>query len=465
MKRPIAGVGVVILLLASAAGAGYWRFETLFHPPPPKAQFAPPSNEIEAQRQDLEQFARLIALDRSFSSAARSQARARIAALQELEEALPPAKFRMELSAIVALADNAHSQLYSGPGGRANLIPIRAHAFSDGVFVLRADPDDADLLGARVTQIEGRPVEDVIEALLSYRGGTRAWRRNWAQIVLSSPELLYGASLASQPDRMTWRFERDGETVERTFEARKPADDEPLPSTIRWLSPEPVDGDAQDWRAFEPQSRPVTLTQFEAPFRRSWIGDSCVFFVQLKSNQDEKGESIRQFLGETRSEMEARRPCAVVLDMRFNGGGDYTTTHRFASDLASLAAPEGRIYILTGPDTFSAALTTVAFVEQSAPARVVILGEEVGDRLAFWSEGRDGCLPNAKLCVAYATGRHDYQDPCDDWSACYWVNYAFPVRVESLAPDEVIAWSFSDYAAGRDPAFERAMELAAADGA
>jgi hypothetical protein len=85
----------------------------------------------------------------------------------------------------------------------------------------------------------------------------------------------------------------------------------------------------------------------------------------------------------------------------------------------------------------------------------------VGDRLDFWSEGGSGCLPHLKLCFHYTTGRHRYDGPCDDWRTCYWLNRLFPVRVKTLEPDVRADWTFADYKAGHDPAFDRALALVA----
>jgi hypothetical protein len=461
MKHWLGGAAAVVIVAALVLGGAYWQFESLFNPSAPSAPPTVNATPLEAQRADVDQFERLISLDRSYSDEARTDARVRVAALRASDEVVPPARLRMALSAVVALADNAHSQLFSAPGGRANLIPLRVHGFSDGVYVLRADSADAGLLGAQLTHIDGRPVANVIAALAPFRGGTAAWRRNWAYTVLSSPEVLYGAGVGRDPARTTWRFLVAGESVEQTFEAKTPDDNEPLPGTSRWLSPEPVEGQPQDWRAFAPAGQPsLAMANFGEPFRRAWIDDSCVLFLQFKTNQDEDGHSITEFTRETRAAIRSREPCSVILDMRFNGGGDYTTTAGFMRDLPALIAPSGRVYILTGVDTFSAGITSTALVEQAAPERVIILGGAVGDRLSFFSEGGDGCLPHARLCVSFARGKHDYGEPCTDWRTCYWINYAFPVQVRSLAPDETIGLSFVEYAHGRDPAFERAMALA-----
>jgi len=116
---------------------------------------------------------------------------------------------------------------------------------------------------------------------------------------------------------------------------------------------------------------------------------------------------------------------------------------------------------LTGPATFSAGITTVAFIEQAGGDRVTILGEPVGDRLQFFSEGNRGCLPNRPLCVSYERGKHDYAHPCTDWDVCFWLNRLYPVRVNSLEPQERLTLSFPQWRQGRDPPFERAVELAA----
>ena len=118
--------------------------------------------------------------------------------------------------------------------------------------------------------------------------------------------------------------------------------------------------------------------------------------------------------------------------------------------------------MLTGPATFSAGISTAAFVKHAGHGRVVILGEPVGDRLQFFSEGGRACLPNYPLCVAYETGKHDYQHACTDWDVCFWLNYVFQFRVKSLDPDEVIQLSFKDWRAGVDPVLDRAITLAMA---
>jgi len=182
--------------------------------------------------------------------------------------------------------------------------------------------------------------------------------------------------------------------------------------------------------------------------------------IQFKSNEDEGSQHIADFVSATEADMQAKKPCNLILDQRFNDGGNYMNTYGFGKEAAGTHRAHRSHLHADGPSTFSAGISTTAFHQAGGGARVTILGEPVGDQLQFFSEGNRGCLPHYPLCVAYETGKHDYQHPCRDWDICFWPNYYFTVRVNNLDPDETIALSFADWRAGHDPVFERALQLA-----
>jgi hypothetical protein len=63
-------LAIVVLLLAAVGGFALC-FHHRFSPDPPSNNFPQPASALEAQRQDIEQFSRLLAMDRSFSPARR----------------------------------------------------------------------------------------------------------------------------------------------------------------------------------------------------------------------------------------------------------------------------------------------------------------------------------------------------------------------------------------------------------
>ncbi len=453
-----------VALVIGGVGGLTLCFVHKFSPDPPSSNFPEPGNALEAQQQDIEQFARLLAMDRSFSPAARAQANRQLGRLKSERAPLDAGRFHVALLRITALADNGHTDLYAAKGAPENYIPLRVVQFADGLYVLRAKEAYADLLGARVESIEGRPTPEVIATLEQLHGGAPGWRRTEAVLYVQSPEILYGDRIGSRPEQTQWTFRLpNGSELTRTLPGEISGEQEPQAQMSRWLSPQKMTGEPSSWRALMSSDAqlPLPLRDFNSTFRRAWIDHGCALFIQLKAIADAGPQHIGDFLSATQDEMRAHRPCNIILDLRFNTGGDYTKAAHFASHLPDFLPPGGRIYLLTGPQTFSAAITTAAFVKQAAGARAIILGEPVGDRLTFYGEGNAGCLPHAGLCLHYATGMHDYAHRCDDWDRCFWLNWIFPVQVKSLAPDETITTTFADYMARRDPVFERAIALAA----
>jgi hypothetical protein len=217
------------------------------------------------------------------------------------------------------------------------------------------------------------------------------------------------------------------------------------------LSPAPAAGEGPEWLpALGPGSAPWSLQEPDVPFRWRVAPELDALVVELRQNVDRDGHAIRGFLAEVEAELARRAPENVVLDMRLNGGGDLTTTRDFAQRLPGRVT--GRVFALTSPWTFSAAISTVGYLEQAAPERVTIVGEEVGDRLEFFAEGRFVELPGSRLLALPATQRHDYRDGCRAATDCHGPVVRHPIAVPSLAPDLPAPWTIEAYLAGHDPA-------------
>ncbi len=456
--------GVIFLLIAIGAGLVYAML-CHFYPSPPQAKYSKPRDQLEAQRQDLNYFAKLVAMDRSYSSETRAQAQKRIYELSDSNTVVPRPNFRVGLMEIAALADNGHTHAGSDSGADPMELPVRVAAFSDGIYVLHATKAYADLLGGRIVSIDGHPVDEVMARLEQLRGGTPQWRKLYAQVYVSWQDVLVGAGIAPDMGHSSWTVTSpSGSIVTRTLTPYTPSEDEPDIFVNRIYSAEPLKELGAEWIAYQPdRPQPITFSDFDITFRRVRLPHSCVMLIQFRSNDDVGNNHIKDFEGSTKADMQANKPCQLIFDNRFNAGGNLTKTIFFAEDLPHLIAPSGYIYLLTSGMTFSAGITTTAIIKHAGGDHVTILGEPVGDRLAFFAEGGRGCLPNYHLCFSYATGKHDYRTSCTDWDTCFWLGWLLPERVKTLQPDESITMTFDDWRQGRDPVFERAVSLANRD--
>jgi hypothetical protein len=449
-----------VLFAVSLAAAFYMHF----YREAPAPAYPKATGPLVAQQQDLDYFGKLMARDRAFTPQTRAEADRRLAQLKASTVVLDHEHLRVALMQIMALADNGHSRLGYDPEAAPRQLPVRVALFPDGVYVMRATTVAANLLGGRVVEIDGKPIDEVMRRLETIRGGTPQWRRYYAAHYMYFSGILYGLDVAPDENASTWTVvSPGGATVTRTLQSYAASPTEGFAFPQRWYSAEPLEGLSAGWQSFQPdQKLPLSLADFDNTFQRVRFPDSCVMYLQYKSNDDDGKQSIRAFTAQAAADMRAHPPCALIMDLRYDDGGNYLTTAHFMRKLPDYVAPGGHIYLLTGNTTFSAGIVSAAFIKQAGGDRVTILGEQIGDRLQFLSEGRRGCLPNFPVCVSYATGKHDYQHRCTDLNVCFWLNYLYPTRIRSLDPNETIPLSFSQWREGRDPPFARAWALATA---
>jgi hypothetical protein len=406
-------------------------------------------------REDLAWFRREVFLrEKSYTPAARAEAERRLAALEATIDKIKPLAFEVEIARIVGLADNGHSSANStARAGRANRVPIRLATFGDEFRVMRADKSLAELLGAKLTAVDGRPISTVRDAARTLWGGTSAWRDRGVPLVLESPAQMQVLGVAADESAAEYSFVTlDGKTVSKRLVAEKAdgAAAEWPPLLVYGRNAFPT-VDAR-WAVLEPPSMPWSLAEPATTFRWRAAPEIDGMVIQLRRISDVPGQAIGEFLTSMTEKLRADKPRNLALDMRMNTGGNLDLARDFMKQLPGLVP--GRIFVITNPSTFSAAIASIGYLKQAAPDRVTIVGEEVGDRLVFFAEGGPMTSPNLGMEISSASRRHDYQNGCATWTDCHLSVVQFPIAVRTLRPDIPAPLTFSAWMAGRDPAME-----------
>lgn len=454
------------LLVVVLAGAGVvFAFLRTFYPDPPPPRYPGAADAATAQRQDLDYFRHYLDMNRSYSPQARERAEALRQEALEQAGSLSPAAFDLAVSRMVALADNGHSRVHPGPLSRSLArLPCRFYRFSDGFHVLRARPACAELLGAKLVAVDGHPAEEVAQRMYEYFGGPRNHYDQFAAVFfLESPPLLHAAGLAQSSERLRLRARlRDGSERELTIAADPPDADAPRVYSDSYLSPQRIEHEAADWAALLPADAPLPLflRDYATPFQSVPLDGGAIHYVQLRSNSDEPGHPIGEFLRRVEREIVAARPRAIVLDLRLDQGGNLLETTGFMRRLPTLTDSIEHVYVLTGAWTFSAGIVNLALLKEHAGGKLRVIGEPVGDRVRFWAEGGTLQLPHSKLAIGYATGLHDYATSCFGQAGCFWILWLYPTRVASFDPDLRVGYAFDDYVQLRDPVLDAALVAA-----
>jgi hypothetical protein len=430
---------------------------------PLSAQHAPAASSIvrkqegaAARAEDLTIFRKqMLGRDKSYSSSARAEAERRLAALEKQVATVEQAYFDLELARIAALADNGHTHYVLGTILRYyNRVPVRLTVFGEDFYVVRAVTAHSDLLGARLVSIDGHSIEELRAAGRSLWGGEAAFRDRFAFNLFESPHLLSVLELAEDSDAATYRFATEaGEIIERRLAGEPPGPSRPALRPDQAFFPQLAPVEQGSWKTLLPADKaPWALQNYDEAFRWRSAPEFKGMVVELRRNNDAPNRRISDAIAAIRTAIGDTGPTNLVLDMRWNGGGDLNTTRSLMKDLPKLVP--GRIFVLTSPFTFSAAISSVGYLKQAAPERVTIVGEPVGDRLVFFAEGDGIDLPNSRGFLTPATERHDYENGCKAFRDCHNAVVRNPIAVSSLRPDIAAPWTLAAYASGRDPGME-----------
>jgi hypothetical protein len=393
---------------------------------------------------DVQAMRTYVARNRAYSPAARAEALRRVELLPGL--AATPARFELEAAHIAALADNGHSVLLPPQWpSRYRRSPVHLGLFADGLFIVSAPAERRQLVGRRVLRINGRDWQEIRAAYARYQGGLPGFRDQFVPLFMETPTLLAAAGFGSDPDRLTLTLSAPGRPEMVIVQAAlTPYRDE---AAFTGESPL-VDGA----RLLPPAMVPLYLQDPAPLFRLAFPVELDGAFIQLKAI---RGLGIQQFFEATLVELRRRRPHNIVVDLRFNMGGDLNIARDFMRALPAIA--RDRVYAITSGRTFSAAISSLGYLKQAAGDRLTIVGEPIGDRLEFWAEGDIMALPGLGAFVLYASERHYYMTGCPE-PDCHAAIREHPIRVRSLQPDLPVALTWADFSAGRDPAMAAILQ-------
>jgi hypothetical protein len=392
---------------------------------------------------------------KAFTKAGREAALALIAQMERKASSLSDADFLLGMMRVTALAANGHDCVDEGDRAwlPATRLPLHLIWFADGLVVARAAPQESDLLGARVTAIEGLAPDRLLAALRPLSGGTDAYRKWDLMWVVENGGLLHALGLARDANALRFRFRlRDRKSIARTIAFVPKSAAPPATDAVRYGAPAPYDGEAKaGWRAAaDPLRAPLYLEEPDRHFRAVRLPALDALYIQLRANADAGGEKLVPFVHRVTAMLQARRPENLVLDLRFDIGGNIDLTRGLMREIATRTP--GMVYVLVGTHTFSAGIAAAAIVRHDGGAHVTIVGEGVGDRLRWWSEIDVTCLPHSDLRLHGTHGLWDLVRGCAGEAGCY--GDRFNAVVGTLAPDIAAPLTAAAWLAGRDPAME-----------
>lgn len=327
---------------------------------------------------------------------------------------------------IVASLGDGHTRAYSRPG--LARLPLEMRWLSDGLVVTAASSEYAQAVGAKVVRVGAHPVGEVYDAVEPLIAADNEMQvLNDTAVYMGMPAILYGLDLIPQKDRVTFSFEaQDGSQFD--------------------LELLPVSGDPGSFTSVYEKAG-VQPPLYEQD-RRSYywfrdLSESNAVYVQYNVCDNQKGKTFRSFVDEVFALVDRGQEARLVLDLRFNGGGNENVIKPLIEALKSRPAfaRPGRLFVIIGRATYSSALQNAITLNREHYA--TLIGEPTGGKPNHYGEVRQLDLPNVGMRVQYSTR--------------YWLNYpeGDPLTLE---PDVTTTIATADLLAGRDPALEAALQ-------
>lgn len=422
----------------------------------------PPSLTAAQMRDDLSFLRDTWApLERSFSVEQRRTFDDIIAETNAKADKLTPAEFGFAISRALAASRNGHTQ--ASFEAFCHFLPIRLWWFADGLYIVRTHPQFSDLLGARVEGIGQITPEQALARAAPFISGTDDFIKVKSSTDLTCLELLHQLGAMPSIGRVKLKV-RLSEGTQRVVSLGPQPTNDPDPSTELFSQLIPSDPDLPGrWpQVLDKSAKRPPIYQRPTDLSYEWLGaDPGILYIRsnrIFGTDHNRYELMEKLIGLLQDQIAPRRPKFVIVDLRLNLGGDFFNTITFAQALPRLVPRDGRVFVLVGPSTFSAALHTAAMLKEYGGEQVTLAGEPMGDHSAFWSEGQSTRLPNSGIFVTPAKWMWDWSEGCQDPARCYWADIVFGTKNVSLEPQLKIVTTFADYFRGRDAVLEAVLQ-------
>ncbi len=366
--------------------------------------------------------------------------------LKENLNTLSNAEITLGLSKCVAMADNGHTTIHLS---HMATVPLRLYWFKDGLHIIKTDKPSAAYLGTKILAINGMPIKSVYKKLAPHLSGIPSFKKFTATHYLSSPEILSGIGL-SEPKQMELTLLKGADTLSATFTTKEMPN--PTYTYESWSDLYPDWNTEDDWAYTLPKNKvlPLYLEHMDKGVFYHFLEEEQLAYFSINAlwykEADFKGK-IQAFL----KELKGKKDYDVVLDLRYYTGGNYLIPTDLASQPPKIINDDQKIYLVTSPMTFSAGLVTAARTKYFAKDKLVIVGEEVGDRLKFWAEGDYYKTPHFEIQIQDSKFEHDWEDNTFTFGKSFWVNNFYGVGAKHLKVDQPIQLGYNDYHQGVDP--------------
>jgi hypothetical protein len=308
--------------------------------------------------------------------------------------------------------------------GSSDGLPVFFTLFQDGVFITATTDAHKDLLGSRLVAIDGNSVEKALAAVAPLFGQENSqWLASRGPSFLRKPRCLNGLGLSPTDKEGLLSLEKDGVQQKVTLTADAADPDK------TWIT----------YSSLLKGDRPLAFQHRDKHFWYQYLPDSKTVYFQYNAVQDEEKQTVADFAKEMFAFVDSHDVDRMVVDTRFNGGGNNFLNMPLVLGLAaSKINQKGKLFVITSKSTFSAAMCFVTQVDRYTHA--IFAGEPTGSSPNFIGESIPVNLRYVKMSGSI--------------SDLYWQNSVAMDHRIWISPDIYVPPTFASFSKNQDPVMD-----------
>ncbi len=314
-------------------------------------------------------------------------------------------------------------------------LPLKLYWFSDGIYIVNTLNEHKEILGQKITQINGKTIEEAVDLLKTLiTVDNNALVKSYIPELLTFPQILEYFNIIGD------------EVIELSLENnQKEVNQYKIEPILR----APVK--KENIISTNPDSSVLSKRKKYTYFNDCYLSQSKTYYVQynecwgkeleIKYRDKENSASIPSFTNfeeNILSTIENNQIDKFVFDMRYNSGGSSSQGTELIKKLSKIEEinQKGKLFVIIGRETFSSAIINTMDFQRETNA--IFAGEETGGKPNHYGEVKDFTLPYSGLTVCYSTK--------------YFIRSE--ENLNTITPNYTIEESFDDYINGIDPVMD-----------
>lgn len=336
-----------------------------------------------------------------------------------------------EFMKLVAAMGNGHNFIVPtyAEKGSFNQLPLQFYKFSDGLFIVGADQQYQQLVGSKVVAIGNTEVDEALSKTQMINARDNEMQQLWlGPYYLGLPSVLKGLNIVNDAENISI-------TIEDTIGGQ------------RVIKPKLKAMEFNGFPKLPALANSVAIhnLRIKEQYWYQYVPNKASIYIQYNYVHNKPSHSFKDFNIELREKMSQLNAENLILDLRHNAGGDGSTYPPILKTLVQfeMLRPNGKIFVLIGRNTFSAAHNLLLDINRLSNA--ILVGEPSGSRPNALSEAGWFKLPYSRTWGIISSQFHQASKAEDHR---IWIPPHVPVSLSS-----------KEYFSGEDPAMKAIYKI------